>query len=880
MMAAIGEQAFWGDSPNDSRHMYRTQEGSASDMDLPRNSQAYFSHEQPSSAPVNFPATSGFPFNHVPDTQPFSQPPATDPMVRFIQQEGAWNSAPLSQSSIIPSGGPQYGPTFMGMRMADPSESASFVTGPDGRDSGYRTKTQTYSAGSGEPKDGNQDCNEAVNSLQQLHPFASNTSRPSTTPNTPPASVHTDELDTPASQGQELQKCPYCTTALRLNSEMKKHVLRHEKPFCCPLEGCPKSKKGCGFTTPNDLDRHKRTRHKIFPPQAKVYVCASPGCAEAGRSWPRFDNFKQHVERMHKDEDTNLLLTESQKILNSGDPLLAEASDHLSEVSSHPPVSHAQQQAGGSYQQDAEEAAQYNSYGASVSDSSFSQAQPSFPDGSTNDVGFEAQPFVHGEGGSSPGFAAYQSNGTQSYFVGHAQNGLTQATSHPTSDMIIDGTYTQTPLFTSPQSCPDPQDRTWSYLPSSRRAPSIVVHQPTFRQQHNERDLGHDDINLESQAVARQAVAGVFEESDLFDSRSVTQLESPATRNRSQSLSTSYVARRRARPRHGSAAGSLPDISSTIVNLDQSERRSITPGGVQCNICHKVLPRNCDMKKHMRRHSRPFGCTHGMCHKQFGSKNDWKRHETSQHSQEDLWRCEMSYKKTIGTRNGDKVMDVQCNKIYFSADTFSTHLHQRHDATMEQADVCCRANRIGRNHQETFWCGFCTRICPLVNQRKKAWDERFDHIGDHFLREGRRISEWFPPQGHQTVKQLQELRVLGQPSQDNGTFETSSGDDEEANLVHPDSPDSSAVVVQIDPVTLQPTTEQIPPSTTSNVSNGQDAGGAAKDDRKIKRRSDQNQNTYCCICQDPFSDWMGSCVRCSHSGCDECFGSRTKKARH
>lgn len=53
----------------------------------------------------------------------------------------------------------------------------------------------------------------------------------------------------------------------------RKHVLRHEKPFLCDVDGCPKSKNGEGFTTPNDLDRHRRTKHKIFPSEAKVLYC-------------------------------------------------------------------------------------------------------------------------------------------------------------------------------------------------------------------------------------------------------------------------------------------------------------------------------------------------------------------------------------------------------------------------------------------------------------------------------------------------------------------------------------------------------------------------------------------------------------------------------
>lgn len=46
----------------------------------------------------------------------------------------------------------------------------------------------------------------------------------------------------------------------------------------------------------------------MFPDTAKVYICASVNCVEHGKAWPRYDNFKQHVERMHKMEDMQTLL--------------------------------------------------------------------------------------------------------------------------------------------------------------------------------------------------------------------------------------------------------------------------------------------------------------------------------------------------------------------------------------------------------------------------------------------------------------------------------------------------------------------------------------------------------------------------------------------
>lgn len=228
-----------------------------------------------------------------------------------------------------------------------------------------------------------------------------------------------------------------------------------------------------------------------------------------------------------------------------------------------------------------------------------------------------------------------------------------------------------------------------------------------------------------------------------------------------------------------------------------------------------------------------------MCHKQFGSKNDWKRHETSQHSQEELWRCDLNVKTSLD--NGSRsTKNDPCNRVYTSATNFAAHLRQRHAASADQVEFLCKTKRIGRKHQDTFWCGFCRKICTLAHQRKKAWDERFDHIGDHFLQDDKRISEWLPPQGHQDVGKLQALRSVAQslqnsPIQELLQPETSSGDDGDAIFVHPDSPDLSTEQIQLDPTTFQ---EVINPEvSTSTMDRHVNHSGAAGHVRRDKRPS-------------------------------------------
>ena len=83
-------------------------------------------------------------------------------------------------------------------------------------------------------------------------------------------------------------------------------MLKHVKPFVCEVEGCKRD--GRGFSTSNDLDRHKKSVHGIVVANSKSYKCAADGCQNKLKVWPRLDNFKQHIDRMHSTEDQFILI--------------------------------------------------------------------------------------------------------------------------------------------------------------------------------------------------------------------------------------------------------------------------------------------------------------------------------------------------------------------------------------------------------------------------------------------------------------------------------------------------------------------------------------------------------------------------------------------
>lgn len=87
----------------------------------------------------------------------------------------------------------------------------------------------------------------------------------------------------------------------------RKHEARHKKLFKCDEPNCARRE---GFGTINDLARHKKCVHKKEPMRGPkvIYMCFGQNCTRKDKMWPRLDNFKQHLTRMHGNEDAAELL--------------------------------------------------------------------------------------------------------------------------------------------------------------------------------------------------------------------------------------------------------------------------------------------------------------------------------------------------------------------------------------------------------------------------------------------------------------------------------------------------------------------------------------------------------------------------------------------
>ena len=98
-------------------------------------------------------------------------------------------------------------------------------------------------------------------------------------------------------------------------------MLKHEKPHICDIPGCSRT---TGFGTVNDLNRHKKSVHKIgLTTITKSFKCAAAGCKNADKIWPRLDNFKQHTALLRTCKairsEARLLLFHTAKVVVEAD---------------------------------------------------------------------------------------------------------------------------------------------------------------------------------------------------------------------------------------------------------------------------------------------------------------------------------------------------------------------------------------------------------------------------------------------------------------------------------------------------------------------------------------------------------------------------------
>ena len=226
------------------------------------------------------------------------------------------------------------------------------------------------------------------------------------------------------------------------------------------------------------------------------------------------------------------------------------------------------------------------------------------------------------------------------------------------------------------------------------------------------------------------------------------------------------------------------DLIPAQLDLDRTKPMISRKDGKDVYVCQ--WPKcgkektSANFTKHMRRHTKPFYCTYVRgCSKRFGSKNDWSRHESSQHSFEEGWRCPKK----------DKHSRVPCASFFEKREMFCKHLKDEHGAKdVQKNKKLNRECHISNKYEGRFWCGFCKGIRNM-GRGLDGDKERANHICRHFIQGKQPIAEWTPPKGNQTKAEIDEEKRQGKAADDEDVLSDTEVDDDDNDKDSEHSPE-------------------------------------------------------------------------------------------
>ncbi|CAI6100205.1 unnamed protein product [Clonostachys chloroleuca] len=393
--------------------------------------------------------------------------------------------------------------------------------------------------------------------------------------------------------------CDCCNKTFKNKSELKKHCARKSRPFTCDRNGCSKSQ--VGFASNNDLVRHKRTVHGDNL-KGRTYICTNGDCAKETppKKWPRTDNFRSHLKRVHKIEQVGDM--DLQRYLYEPIP---EDLQGLGAKLHEPSTLHTESLFAGAPHTRAEHIAEFANTDA-------------FPAASETPL--------YTPDGSLEGINPYSGNGFLEV---------------PQDDSF--GSHMNPAAFGSH---PSAESFPRSITPSSMMSTGAKV-EPS--ESAYEANLGSQE-SVSSESVADGEQFAALDDDDENEKGGVEINEDKFEEYFSslpQAKKLDFLA---SVPATMLQAALRQKEEAPETDASQSSAASIK-GKVECNLCGKVFVRPCELRKHSKRHEKPYGCTVYQCEKTFGSKNDWKRHEGQQHTPLETWACDRSCGKVFGSRD-------------------------------------------------------------------------------------------------------------------------------------------------------------------------------------------------------------------------------------
>ncbi|PSN60810.1 hypothetical protein BS50DRAFT_198419 [Corynespora cassiicola Philippines] len=631
------------------------------------------------------------------------------------------------------------------------------------------------------------------------------------------------------SRGSKEFTCSKCLEVSKCQSDYKKHMLKHNKPYVCDISNCRRN--GRGFTTVNDLARHKKSVHRIDVSR-NSYQCASENCRNKEKIWPRLDNFKQHIARMHKEEDEQDLIRRSayrfpEPSANPDTMSVAPLDTTLAGIGTEKqfPGNDFDDPTPGISLTPDQDPSLWNSFvptshdfAMDVDQSNQSLLQPG-PRTSDMDSAFKfpGQP------------SSFDSSHTSDNLVRHdslrTDNLANTASTQPSQ--MKEAPHSPVELSSLPQTKADQQRQALQKLSKiiSRDIQNPASGEPV-------------DLERALMRALYRATSGQDDDSpqDSSSSSASPDYDDGTVLTKSEAIKASQ------------AISNLIKQSGRPIPQQSRPRRLSkgfpSPNTKTCEKCGITLARSCDLKKHMKRHTKPYGCTYPKCHKRFGAKSDWKRHENSQHFQLEAFRCHMT----------SPLSQTPCGELFYRPELFKTHLQQEHKMTQtDRIDHELKARRIGKNGQGQFWCGFCQVIVKLEKKRNAAWDERFDHIDMHFSKEKKGIEDWLCVEAKkfkgETFKDVDRLY-----------------EDEDTDSVEMNDPPSQPAA---------PTESSVASMSMQAIPQDSRKRSAPFDSTMVlqaAKRYKKEKNRYCCHCQGgPWSTSMyPRCIDCQHDFCDNC----------